>query len=183
MKKLIADIAIIAACVALCAGVWPLCDAGEKVPSETIADAIAADVREKLMPVPEDTSDVPELASGIIAEKENQLEVNVPAITSETAPAHKSTKNGRPRFPLQQQPPITPTRTAPTSTRKMSTRKNASTTPTAISSARPLPSPPPSARIPSGSTATPTTMSPASDWWSGAARANAQRTIPCTNLV
>lgn len=42
---------------------------------------------------------------------------------------------------------------------------------------------PPSARMSSGSTAAPTTMSPALNWWSGAAQVNARRTTRCMSLA
>lgn len=92
-------------------------------------------------------------------------------------------KHRSPRFPLRQRPPTALTHTTPISIPITSTRKNTSTMPRAISSARPPPSPPPLGRTPSGLTAASTTKSPALSWWSGAVPVSAPRCTTCTKTA
>lgn len=76
-ERSIATAVIIAACVALCALVWPSNEAGENVPVESTVSAMAAEKAEATT-LPE--SAFPALVNHAdpMAEKENQYELDAP---------------------------------------------------------------------------------------------------------
>lgn len=86
MKKMLIGAFTIAACVALCAAVWPRTGAGEEIRQEANASATAATVKPLVKP-PAEPSEVTMLESTEpSAEKEDTAAPDTPAAELPTAP-------------------------------------------------------------------------------------------------